>query len=77
MKRRLEQDVDRHAKRMEILRAYLDERDDKRKLLGAVAGAIVNASVKKYALRRGVYVIEQSGDTVKIEAPEGFKPRMW
>jgi hypothetical protein len=46
---------------MEILRAYLDERHDTRKLLGAVAGAIVDASVKKYALRRGFYVIEQSG----------------
>jgi hypothetical protein len=72
-----EQDVDRHAGRMEILRAYLDERHDTRKLLGAVAGAIVNAAVKNYALKRGFYVIEQSGDTVKIEAPEGFRPRMW
>jgi hypothetical protein len=72
-----EQDVDHHSRRMEILRAYLDERHDTRKLLGAVAGAIVNAAVKKYALKQGFYVIEQSGDTVKIEAPEGFKPRMW
>jgi hypothetical protein len=72
-----EQHVDHHVKRMEILRGYLDERHDTRKLLGAVAGAIVNIAVKKYALKQGFYVIEQSGDTVKIEAPEGFKPRIW
>jgi hypothetical protein len=70
-------DVEDHVKRMEILRRYLDERGDTRKLLGAAAGAIVRAEVKRYVLEKGFYVIEQSGDTVKIEAPEGFKPRMW
>jgi hypothetical protein len=72
-----EQDVDHHAGRKALLRRYLDERGDTRKLLGAVAGAIVNAAVEQYALGQGFYVIEQSGDTVKIEAPEGFEPRMW
>ncbi|MDR2050016.1 MAG: hypothetical protein LBP69_11240, partial [Treponema sp.] len=69
--------VDDHLKRMEILRAYLDERGDGRKLLGAMAGAIVPSELKKYVLKKGFYLIEQSGDTVKIEAPEGFKPRIW
>jgi hypothetical protein len=72
-----EQDVDRHIKRMKILRGYLDEREDKRRLLGTVAGAVLNTTVKNYALEKGFYVIEQSGDTVKIEAPEGFVPRIW
>jgi hypothetical protein len=72
-----EQDVDRHIKRMEILRDYFDERDDRRKLLGAVAGAIVNAVVKNYAREKGFYVLEQSGDTVKIEVPKDFMPRAW
>jgi hypothetical protein len=71
------EDVKDHIKRMEILRKYADERDDKRKLLGAVAGAIVRDSVRKYALAEGFYVIEQSGDTVKIDAPQGFTPRIW
>jgi hypothetical protein len=72
-----EQDVDRHIKRMDILRGYLDERGDKRRLLGAAAGAVLNTIVKEYALEKGFYVIEQSGDTVKIEAPEGFTPKVW
>jgi hypothetical protein len=69
--------VDDHIKRMEILRAYLDERKDGRKLLGAMAGAIVPPELGKYVLKKGFYVIEQSGDTVKIEAPKGFRPRIW
>jgi hypothetical protein len=72
-----EQDVDRHIKRMEILRRYFDERGDTRKLLGAAAGAVVNAEVRDYALGKGLYVIEQSGDTVKIDAPDGFTPKVW
>jgi hypothetical protein len=66
-----------HLKRMKILRAYLDERNDSRKLLGAVAGAIVPSGLRTYVLKKGFYLIEQSGDTVKIEPPADFKPRIW
>jgi hypothetical protein len=69
--------VDDHIERMKILRSYLDERSDTRKLLGAVAGAIVPPALKKYVLKKGFYLIGQSGDTVKIEVPEDFKPRVW
>jgi hypothetical protein len=71
------QDVDHHARRMIILRRYFDERGDTRKLLGAVAGAIVKPEWRDYAMEKGFYVIGQSGDTVKIEVPEDFKPRIW
>ncbi|MDR1949225.1 MAG: hypothetical protein LBQ38_07525, partial [Spirochaetaceae bacterium] len=69
--------VDEHLERMEKLRIYADDRQDKRKFLGAVAGAIVADNVKNYALKKGLYVIQQSGDTVTIENPAGFKPREW
>jgi hypothetical protein len=69
--------VDEHVERMEKLRRYADEHGDRRKFLGAVAGAIVADNVKEYALRKGFYVIRQSGDTVIIENPEAFKPREW
>jgi hypothetical protein len=69
--------VNQHIERMEKLRRYWDEHKDARKLLGAVAGAIMEDRVKGYALNAGFYVIVQSGDTVKIEAPAGFTPRMW
>jgi hypothetical protein len=54
-----------------------DERGDKRKYLGAVAGAVVTRTVTAYALKNGFYVIIPPGETVDIEAPEGFTPRIW
>jgi hypothetical protein len=59
------------------LRKYADEHNDKRDLIGAAAGAIVPDGVKKFALSNGFYVIEQSGDTLKIDVPPGFVPRKW
>jgi hypothetical protein len=70
-------DVNEHLKRMEKLRRYADDRRDTRKFLGAVAGAVVDDSVKVYAQKKGFYVILQSGDTVTIEYPAGRKPREW
>ena len=70
-------DVKDHLARMEKLRQHADEHRDTRKLMGAAAGAIVPKESKAFALKNGFYVIEQAGDTVKIEVPEGFKPREW
>jgi hypothetical protein len=70
-------DVKDHARRMEKLRAYADEHGDRRKLVGAVAGAIASEGAKAFAVKSGFFVLEQSGDTVRINVPEGFKPREW
>jgi predicted GTPase len=43
-------------------------------ILGAIAGAVFEDNVKDAARDAGFYVIEQSGDTMKIEIPEGWKP---
>jgi hypothetical protein len=70
-------DVDEHISRMEILRRKADRHNDTRKFRGAIAGAIMIDAVRNYAIKKGFYVIEQSGDTVLINIPEGFKPREW
>jgi hypothetical protein len=70
-------DVRDHIERMEKLRSYADEHRDGRKLLGAVAGAIATEEVKAFAVKNGFFVLEQSGDTVRISVPDGFKPREW
>ncbi|MDR1247979.1 MAG: hypothetical protein LBK63_01635 [Treponema sp.] len=70
-------DVVYHVGRMERLRRYADDHGDRRKLLGAVAGAIMSDGVKPFALKNGFYVIEQSGDTVTIATPENFIPKEW
>jgi hypothetical protein len=71
------EDVRDHVKRLEILRKVADDHEDKRKYLGAVAGAVVDQDVSAYALKTGFYVIIPSGEAVEIEAPNGFKPRIW
>ncbi|MDR2029703.1 MAG: hypothetical protein LBP93_09235 [Treponema sp.] len=72
-----EKDVDAHIRRLEIFRRWSDKHGDKRKILGAVAGAIVSREVRHYALQAGFYVIVQTGDTVKIDIPKGFVPGEW
>jgi hypothetical protein len=62
---------------MEKLRDYGDEHGDKRKLLGAVAGAVASKEVKDFAVKSGFFVLEQSGDTIRISVPKGFTPREW
>ena len=70
--------VDAHLKRIEIIRRYMDERGDKRKLLGAVAGGSVAKEVMEHAREQGLYVVLQNGESVSIvAAPEGFNAREW
>ena len=68
-------DVRKHIKQMEEYRLY---GRDKRRILGAVAGAVVSDDVIKFAHRQGLYVIVQSGEAVEIIAqPEGFVAKEW
>ena len=70
-------DVDEHIRKMGVLRKFADKRGDRRKFLGAIAGAIMDDSVRIYALKNGFYVVEQTGDTVRIVTSEKIKPREW
>jgi len=63
--------------KMEKLRKYADRKKDQRKYIGAIAAAIMDNEQRRKILDEGIYVIEQSGDTMKITAPEGFIPREW
>jgi hypothetical protein len=62
-------DVEDHIKRLEFLRRYKDGMGDKREIRGALAGAILADEVREAALSAGLYVLEQSGDTVKVVEP--------
>jgi hypothetical protein len=73
----LEKDIDEHVGRTEVLRGSADKRHDQRILRGAIAGAIMSKAVRDYVLKTGLYVIEQSGDSVSIDIPEGFMARDW
>jgi hypothetical protein len=71
-------DINDHVKRMEKLREYADRRHDERKYLGAIAGVVWGDGVKTYALTKGFYVLEPSGDTFNISEPKGeYYPHKW
>jgi hypothetical protein len=73
------EDVDRHVKRLETIRnnAAWPPIDGGRKLLGFMAGAIADEDVKEYAHQNGLFVVVQSGDTIKLDVPDGFVPKTW
>jgi hypothetical protein len=58
------------------MRRYSDIRGDKRAFLGAVAGVVLDDEARNYALDRGLYLIEPSGDNFNITVPTG-KPKEW
>ncbi|MDR1400307.1 MAG: hypothetical protein LBJ41_10325 [Treponema sp.] len=72
-----ESDIEHHLKRLELLRKHMDKYNDKRIVIGAIAGAVFPVLVREAAIAAGLYVLVQSGDTMKIEIPEGFQPREW
>ena len=75
--RPVEHDIEHHMRRLEILREHRNMHHDSRKIQGAIAGAVFPQEVKKLSLDAGLYVIEQSGDTMQIDIPDGFIPREW
>jgi hypothetical protein len=73
-----EKDIAHHIRRLEILRNWRERRQEKpKRILGAIAGAVFPTSLKEAVIAAGLYVIVQTGDTMKISVPEGFKPREW
>jgi len=69
------QDIEHHLRRLEILREHRNKLNDKRVIKGAIAGAVFGSAEKQAVLEAGLYVLEQSGDTMKLELPDGFVPR--
>jgi len=70
-------DIEHHVKRLELLRKYWEKKDDKRVIQGAIAGAVFGNMEKQAAIEAGFYVLVQSGDTMKLELPDGFVPQEW
>ena len=70
-------DITDHIERMDRLRRTANLRQDNRRYQGAIAGAIMGNEIRSNILKQGFYLIEQTGDTVQISIPSGFKPREW
>jgi len=66
-------DVDYHIERMEKIRRHADLNNDKRQFLGAIAATVIDEDTRRYALKQGFYIIEPSGEDVKIVKPVSAK----
>jgi len=69
-------DIDDHLIRMEKIRKHADAHGDKRQFMGAMAATITDEKTRNYALKKGLFVIEPSGEDVKVTKP-ATEPRIW
>jgi hypothetical protein len=71
-------DIPHHITRLNILREHFKKhKKADKKIIGAIAGAIFDKDIKATAIEAGFYTITQSGDTVKIDVPADFQPRIF
>ena len=72
-------DIRDHIEQLEKYRRLKDGKGEgKKRYIGAIAGAVVDENVVKFAQKHGMFVIVQSGYAVEILAPpKGFKAKEW
>lgn len=70
------EDVKDHLERLEQFKTFFPEYRE-RQVFGAVAGIVIEENADRYAYRQGLFVIGQSGETVKILNDEKFQPKPW
>jgi hypothetical protein len=71
-------DVHKLMRTLEKFRHCADYKGDKRRFIGAIAGAVVEDDAVKFAHENGLYTIVQSGEAVEIvPVPDGFNAREW
>ena len=69
-------DVKKHLKTMQNFRLVADAKNDKRRFIAAVGGGVVRKNVQEFALKQGMFVVQQSGENVEILVPKG-EPKVW
>ncbi|MBF0137565.1 MAG: DUF3782 domain-containing protein [Magnetococcales bacterium] len=68
--------VREHLTRLTEFKEFFPEYADRR-VMGAVAGIVIEESVDRYAMNEGLFVIVQSGDAVHLANDTAFQPRIW
>ncbi|QGU33521.1 DUF3782 domain-containing protein [Thermochromatium tepidum] len=71
-----EEAVARHLARMEKMKRLLPKYADM-KIHGAVAGMVVEDEAVEAAQAAGLWVLAQSGETVRLINDDSFEPRVW
>ncbi|MBF0141631.1 MAG: DUF3782 domain-containing protein [Magnetococcales bacterium] len=70
------EDVRNHLTRLADFKPFFPRYANCR-VYGAVAGIVVESEADQFAMKQGLFVIEQSGETVRLANDMGFKPKVW
>ncbi len=70
------EDVRDFIQRLGELKEFMPRYADAR-VMGAVAGIVIDRDVDQFAMNEGLFVIVQSGDSVKLANDGKFVPRTW
>ncbi|MEO5340694.1 MAG: hypothetical protein H7837_09290 [Magnetococcus sp. MYC-9] len=70
------EDVREHLTRLSEFKEFFPEHTDRR-VIGAVAGMVIAENVSRFAMGKGLFVMEQSGDTLRMANDQAFVPRAW
>jgi hypothetical protein len=70
------ENINEHLENIARFKSFFPEYAD-RKVVGAVAGIVIDEGADRYAYKSGLFVIGQSGETVKILNDKKFIPRAW
>jgi len=70
------QDVTDHIDRMTRFKGFFPEYRTY-KIMAAITGMTVDEDAARYAYRQGLFVLVQSGETVRIANDEKFNPKLW
>ncbi|HAT51425.1 MAG TPA: DUF3782 domain-containing protein [Alphaproteobacteria bacterium] len=68
--------VREHLVRLSEFKDFFLEYANK-KVLGAVAGIVIDEDADRFAMNKGLFVLVQSGDTIRIINEREFQPRAW
>ena len=67
-----------HLKRMDMIRRHPPADAKGKRLLGAIAGGVVDPAARELAHESGFFVLELKGEAVDlVQPPEGFAPAEW
>ncbi len=70
------EDIREHMVRLSEFKEFFPEYADKR-AIGAVAGMVVEEHVVRFAIKNGLFVLIQAGDSVRLANDDSFVPRAW
>ncbi|MBF0152869.1 MAG: hypothetical protein HQL64_03910, partial [Magnetococcales bacterium] len=70
------EDVRDHLARLAEFKEFFPEYADRR-VMGAVASIVMEGGVDRYAMSVGLWVIVQSGDSMRLANDAAFVPQTW